>query len=158
RARVAAECARQPEREPVHSVRGERERGHVESRRAERVEPRETDEQVNAGEELHEAWHPHSPDPGGDVDRPAPLGEPEQLLSAVDQVARAEAEEADRNGDEGRRRERDGGRGQDVHSPAPSALVRLAAGVTSTTRCFVTGCSLSLLASAIPQRTFSSGI
>ena len=71
------------------------------------MEPGEPDEQVDAGEELHEAWYPHAPDPGRDVDRPAPLGEPEQLLSAVDQLARAEAEEADRDGDEGRRRERD---------------------------------------------------
>jgi hypothetical protein len=42
------------------------------------------------------------------------------------------------------------------HCQSTPPFLRL--GVTSTTRCFVTGCSLCVLMSAIPQRTFSSGM
>lgn len=50
---------------------------------------------------------------------------------------------------------------QGIHCSARSLHVSVTfgrAGVTSTTRCLVTGCSLCVLKSAIPQRTFSSGM
>lgn len=37
-------------------------------------------------------------------------------------------------------------------------VLYLSTGVISTTRCLVTGCSLWVLTSAIPHRTFSSGM
>jgi hypothetical protein len=49
-------------REPVNAVSGESESCHIQgSRFAEYIEPRQSGEQVDAREELHEARHPETP-------------------------------------------------------------------------------------------------
>jgi hypothetical protein len=68
-ARVGAPRPVPAQREPVHPVRGERQRRHVERGRPDRAEQDQAGEQVDAGDELHETGHPDAPHAGAEVNR-----------------------------------------------------------------------------------------
>jgi beta-galactosidase len=106
--RVGAPDPVPAQREPVHAVGGERQRRHVERWRLERAEQGQAGEQVDTGDELHETGHPDAPHAGGEVNGVVACRVAEELLRAVDEVARPEAEEADGQG-------REGGLGQAYH-------------------------------------------
>jgi RNA polymerase sigma factor (sigma-70 family) len=95
--------------EPVHPVGGERQRRHVERRRGERAEQGQPEEQVDAGDELHEPRHPDAPHAGREVNPRVPFRVAEQFLGAVDQVSGAQPHEPHRQGRERGGRQADSG-------------------------------------------------
>ena len=90
-------------REPVHAVRGERQRRHVERGRLERAEKGQAGEQVDTGDELHEPGHPDAPHARREVNGFVAFWVAEKLLRAVYQEARPQAHETDGQGWKGTR-------------------------------------------------------
>jgi hypothetical protein len=100
--RVGAAQPVPPDREPVHAIRGERQRRHVERGRPERTEQGQAEEQVGTGNELHETGHPDAPHAGGEVNAVIAGRIAEKLLRAIDKIASPETHETDGKGREGR--------------------------------------------------------
>src|SRR6266536_3715369 len=88
------------QREPVNTVGRESERHHVEGRDTlrpwcgEDLKPREADEDIDAGNELHEARHPEPPHAHGLLHFGRGLGVATQRLAAPDEIAGAQAKES----------------------------------------------------------------
>ena len=94
--RVAAVIAPVRDREPMRAECREGEGGHVERCRvAEHVEPGQPDDQVDAGDQLHEPGHPGAPHGDRLLDRRAARWELEQRLAAGNEVAGRETEKPD---------------------------------------------------------------